>query len=90
MQIQTTAKIDKCEIVKKGNTIKISNFKLTSGQVETMADIVNDGGAVQITIEAIQQKLPGMEGGEDVDVDKGTGEISKPKKGKGKKEAASE
>jgi hypothetical protein len=90
MQIQTTAKIEKCEIVKKGNTIKVSNLKLTSGQVETMADIVNDGGQVLITIEAVQQKLPGMDDGEDVDVDKGTGEISKPKKGKNKKTASEE
>lgn len=84
MQIQTTAKIEKCEIVKKGNTIKITNFKLTSSQVESMADIINDGGQVLITIEAMQQKLPGM------DVDAETGEINAPKKKRGKAAAVTE
>jgi hypothetical protein len=86
MQIQTTAKVDKCEIVKKGNTIKISNLKLTNTQVETIADIINDGGQVQITIEAIQGKLPGM----DVDVDTETGEINTPKKKRGKAAAVTD
>jgi len=82
MQIQTTAKIEKCEIVKKGNSIKITGVKLSNQQVETMAEIINDGGQVLITIEAVQQKLPGM------DVDTETGEIKPPKKSRGKKQAS--
>jgi hypothetical protein len=59
--IQTTAKIDKCEIKKGSNTLKFSSLKLTAGQVEQMADVVNDGGLVTITIEPVQGNLPGID-----------------------------
>jgi hypothetical protein len=61
MQILTTAKIDKFEIKKGSNTLKFSALKLTAGQVEQMADVVNDGGMVNITIEPVQQNLPGID-----------------------------
>ncbi len=61
MEIKTTATIDKCEIKKGSNTLKFKNFKLTSGQVEQMADVVNDGGRVNITIEPVQGNLPGID-----------------------------
>ena len=81
MQIQTTAKIDKCEMKKGGNTIKIKDFKLTSGQVEQMADVINDGGLINIIIEPVQKNLPGIDE-----------KMAKSKKGKkdGKSAAASD
>jgi hypothetical protein len=79
--IKTTAIIDKCEIKKGSNTIKFKNLKLTAGQVEQMADVVNDGGQVNITIEPVQGNLPGIDE-----------EMKKSKKGKkdGKKLAAND
>jgi hypothetical protein len=79
MQIETTAKIEKCEIKKGSNTIKMKDFKLTAGQIEQMADVVNDGGQIKITIEPLQGNLPGIDGA-----------MEKSKKGKkdGKKAAA--
>ena len=44
-----------------GKLVKFGKMDLTSGQAEKLMDLAEDKEEVKVTIEQIQEKLPGMD-----------------------------
>jgi hypothetical protein len=56
-KITATGKLKEIKIKKGGNKIKIDDISLTSSQVDKAKEIIENGGAVNVTIEGIQGSL---------------------------------
>lgn len=56
-KIVTTAMIEKCEVKQGGVALKFAALKLTSAQIQLVAELIQEEEPVEITIKAAQEKL---------------------------------
>jgi len=60
-KISTKAIIREVKAKAGGSDIKFGGLKFTSGQMDKLSDMAQEKTEVTLTIEAVQESLPGME-----------------------------
>ena len=60
-KIATKAVIKEVKAKAGGSDIKFGSLKFTSGQFDKLSDMAQEKTEVTLTIEPVQEKLPGME-----------------------------
>jgi len=59
-KIATKGKIKEVKMGPKGTSVKLGDLKFTTGQGEKLGDLAADGEEVKVTIEPVQENLPGV------------------------------
>ncbi|MGA1979490.1 MAG: hypothetical protein ABSG99_02840 [Sedimentisphaerales bacterium] len=59
-QITSKCSIKQVILKKKGQDIRFEGFKISEGQAELLSGLVATGEEINLTISAVQGRLPGM------------------------------